>query len=285
MAQHTSWRKFAVGTALFLCASGGAAAESAHEQTLEVRLEKARLSVEVGAVPLVGVLSAIAEQTGAKLLVRGDTGSVRPQAFTDKPLAEGIRQLVEPNHLVMTFAPATDPDAGPRLASLTVYASTAPSPGKAGAEPVQGPSQADPQEPRSDLPSVGDFARGGDERLVAALSRALARDPEALMQGAARRGSPPFEGPEDIYAHRAALASEDPADRIEALQAIGEDGGDRAIGPLFEVLVGDQEAAVRRTAVHILAGLDAEDALAALQGALSDPDPLVRADAAQALGR
>jgi hypothetical protein len=125
MAHHTWWRKFALGVVVFLCASGDAVAQSVHEQTLKVRLEEDRLSVEVGAVPLVDVLKAIAEQTGAKLLVRCDLGAVRPQAFTDQPLAEGIRRLVEPNNLTMTFAPATGPDAGPRLVSLTVCSSTA----------------------------------------------------------------------------------------------------------------------------------------------------------------
>ena len=285
MPHHTSWWNTAAGTILFLYASGGAAAESAHQQMLEVRLAKDRLSVDVGAVPLVDVLDAIAEQAGAELVVRGNLGSVGPQAFTDRPLAEGIRQLVEPNSLAMTFAPAQGPDAGPRLASLTVHASTPRSLGKTGAEPVQRSSPIDPQKLRGDLPSVREFARGGDEGLVAALSRTLVRDPDALRQGAAGRGSQLFERPDGIDASRAALASRDPADRIEALLVIGEDGDSRAIGPLFEVLVGDQDATVRRTAVQILARLDSEDALAALGGALSDPDPSVRAAATQALAR
>jgi HEAT repeat protein len=126
-----------------------------------------------------------------------------------------------------------------------------------------------------------DFARGGDEGLVEALSRALVRDRDALRQGATGPAQP--VAGQDPY--RNALASEDPAYRIEALHAMGEEPGDRAIGPVFEVLVGDEDAAVRRTAVQILAGIDSEDALAALEGALSDPDISVRAAAEQALGR
>jgi HEAT repeats len=278
MAHRILWRKL-LGAVLFLSASGDAAAESAHEPTLEVRLEKDRLSVEVGAVPLVDVLNEIAEQTGAKLLVRGDPGTVQPQAFTGKPLAAGIRLLVEPNNLAMIFAPAMGPDAGPRLASLTVDASTTRSLGEREAEPIRRSSQANTQAPRAGLPSLSDFARGGDEHLVAALSRVLVGDPDALRQGIAS------ERLDDAEAHRAALTSENPADRIEALQAIAERGSNGAIGPLFEVLVGDEDAAVRRTAVQILAGLDSEDALAALGGALSDPDPSVRAAAQQALKR
>ena len=64
--------------------------EGTHEQRLEVRVEKGRLSVDVGAVPLVDVLKAIAEQTGADLLVHGNPGLVRPKAFTDEPLPQGI---------------------------------------------------------------------------------------------------------------------------------------------------------------------------------------------------
>jgi HEAT repeat protein len=66
---------------------------------------------------------------------------------------------------------------------------------------------------------------------------------------------------------------------------MGEEPGGRAIGPLFEVLVGDEDAAVRRTAVQILAGIDSEDALGELEGALFDPDTSVRAAAEQALKR
>lgn len=273
---HTSWRSLALGSVLFLCASGGAVAETAHEQALEVSVEEDRLSVEVGAVPLADVLQAIAEQTGAKLLVRGDPGMVHPQAFMGRPLADGVRQLVGRNSLAMIFAPATGPDPSPRLVALTVHAATAL--GKAAAEPAQQSSQASPQESRANLPSLSDFARGGDERLVTALSHALVRDPDALKQGGV------FEHPDDVDAYRAALASEDPADRIEALQEIGQDRSQRALGPLFEVLIGDEDAAVRRMAVQVLADLDSEDALAALEGALSDPDTSVRAAAAQALG-
>jgi hypothetical protein len=238
-----------------------------HEHKLEVRVEKDRLSVDVGAVPLVDVLNAIAEKTGAELLVHGNPGLVRPQAFTDEPLPRGIRRLVEPNNLAMTFAPAKGPHAEPRLVSLAVYSPTAHPLDEAKAEPVQRSSESDPQEEGGKLPSMRELARGGDEGLVTALSRALVRD---------REGQDPY---------RNVLASADPADRIEALHAIGGGPGDRAIGPLFEVLVGDEDAAVRRTAVQILAGIDSEDALAALEGALSDPDTPVRAAAAQALGR
>jgi hypothetical protein len=282
MAHRTSWRQFAVGTLLFLCASGGAAMEGTHEQRLEVRVEKGRLSVDVGAVPLVDVLKAIAEQTGADLLVHGNPGLVRPKAFTDEPFPRGIRQLVEPNNLAMTFAPAKEPHAEPRLASLTMYASTAHPLAEAKAEPVPRSSQSDPREEGSNLPSMRDFARGGDEGFVTALSRALVGDRDALRQGAATGLAQPVAG-QDPY--RNALASDDPADRIEALHAMGEEPGGRAIGPLFEVLVGDEDAAVRRTAVQILAGIDSEDALSALQGALSDPDTSVRAAAEQALKR
>ena len=72
------------------------------------------------------------------------------------------------------------------------------------------------------------------------------RDRDALRQGAATGLAPSGQDP-----YRNALASDDPADRIEALHAMGEEPGGRAIGPLFEVLVGDEDAAVRRTAVQI----------------------------------
>jgi len=281
MTHSASWRKSVSGAFLLLWMSGGAAADGSNQQTFEVRLEKNRLSVQVGAVPLMDVLEAIAEHTGAELRIRGDPGAVRPQAFTDQPLDAGIRQLVEPNGLVLTFAPAKASDAEPRLTSLVVSASAARSLTDTGAAPVRQSPQADPEEARGDLPSVGDFARGGDQALVAALRKALVENPDALRRGAATQDA---HHPDGVSADRAAFASEDPAERIAALQTIGENARDYSIGPLFEVLVDDQDAVVRRAAAEILAGLGSEDALAALEVALSDTDSGVRAVAKEALG-
>lgn len=214
----------------------------------DVRVDGGRLSVDLGAaVPLVRVLGAIAEQTGAELVVRGDPGEVRPQAFAGRPLAEGIRRLVEPNGLVLAFEPAPGPDAGPsRLSALVVQGP--------GAKP---PVAAAPA-PRPEPPVAA----------VPALLAALVRDDGA-----------------DDYDAAAALASADPLERIGALRAIGYGAGDTALGPLVEALVGDEDAAVRRTAAAILADLGSEDALAALEAALVDPDGSVRAAAAEALDR
>lgn len=281
------WLHLAAAGAAALCLEVQAAAEADPQRPpLDVRVEAGRLSVDiVGAVPLADVLEAIAAQTGAELRLRGEPGDVRPQAFTAKPLADGIRQLVEPNGVAMTFEPTPDPGDAPRLSSLTVYAATAPSPVDGATGSIRGPAAAGAERARDGLPSLWDFGRAGDDSVIAALAEALVRDPDALTREGVGASLGVPEGPEDHDAVRDALASGDPRERIAALWAIGARGGDGAVGPLIGVLTGDEDPEVRRAAVEILAGLDSEAAMPALEGALDDPDATVRAAAAQALAR
>ena len=270
-----------VGTAIGPWWQGVAAADDGGSgRPFDVRVEDGRLSVEVGAVPLTDVLRAIAERAGVDLMVRGELGDVRPQKFTGAPLADGIRRLVEPHGLAMTFEPARGPDGAPRLTSLTVDASVAPSDeAMAGSAGRVGPPTGAERPP-----TLREFARGGDDAVVAALGQALMRDPDALAQGATGAAIGGFEGPEDDSALRAALATDDPLARMEALRTIGAGGNaDAAVGPLVEALIGDEDPEVRRTAVEALADLGSDEALLALEGALDDPDGTVRA-AARALG-
>src|SRR5512144_2114949 len=106
----------ALPLALFcvLCARSAAAG-------LDVRVEGERISAELSQVPIADVLTAIAEQTGAKLIIRGNLGTVRPQAFSGIPLVDALPQLVQPNGVLLQFAPAEDGD-GRRLVAILAVA-------------------------------------------------------------------------------------------------------------------------------------------------------------------
>src|SRR5512132_2001301 len=93
---------------------------------LDVRVQGERISAELSQVPIADVLTAIAEQTGAKLIIRGNLGNVRPQAFSGIPLVDALPQLVQPNGVLLQFAPAEDGD-GRRLVAILAVA-----PGAAG---------------------------------------------------------------------------------------------------------------------------------------------------------
>ena len=267
-------RIISVGAALCSWSQAAAAAEAGAQGPFDVQVDGGRLSVDLGAVPLADVLRAIAEQTGAELVIRGDLGELTPQTFAGKPLAEGIRQLVGSKGLVMTFEPARQSDGAPRLRSLLVSG--------VGATPSPADEDA---ESSGQLPSVWEFGRGGDDAVAAALAQAAAQDPDALVRATAGASVGGSEGLEAEPAVRTALVSDDPLERVRALRAIGARGGEEAVGSLIKALTGDENPEVRRTAVEILADLGSEEARLALEGALDDPDSTVRATAGQVLGR
>jgi HEAT repeat protein len=73
--------------------------------------------------------------------------------------------------------------------------------------------------------------------------------------------------------------------RMAALEVFAESGDPSATSLARRLLESDSSAAVRATAVHVLARADAETRSEVLAQALSDPDPDVRATAVEALPR
>jgi len=73
--------------------------------------------------------------------------------------------------------------------------------------------------------------------------------------------------------------------RMAVMEVLGESGDPSAVEVAEHLLANDSSAAVRATAVYILARSDSHTRLAGLSRALSDPDPDVRATAVEALPR
>jgi hypothetical protein len=274
---------------------------------LDVRVEGERISADLSQVPIADVLTAIAEQTGAKLSIRGDLGTVRPQAFSGVPLVDALPQLAQPNGVLLRFAPAEGGD-GRRLVAIVAVAPGAAGPAGDGSGPqARATPPAGRFDPRKGLPSgfwdydkadaplpeleqrivqLGAIARGSGPAATAASTYVLRADPDPQARKAAigvLAGLRPSD--DGRKALMQAVADADPEVRAAALRALSRGGGEKPVALLAQALKGDADIGVRMAAIQSLSGKDGELARAVLQGALGDENPQVREAAKQALAR
>jgi hypothetical protein len=90
---------------------------------MRIEVVDGALSVEVGAAPFDQILKNIGDQAGVRISVRGDLGEVRPQAFENLPLEEGVRRLVGDNRINLIMLYEADETGGRRLAEVRARAS------------------------------------------------------------------------------------------------------------------------------------------------------------------
>jgi hypothetical protein len=274
---------------------------------LDVRVEGERISADLSQVPVADVLSAIAEQTGAKLSIHGDLGTVRPQAFSDVPLAQALPQMAQPNGLLLRFAPARDGD-GRRLIAIVAVAPGAAGPAGDGSgsqtpatrtighfDPRKGlpPGFWDYDKTDTPLPELeqriaqlGAIASTRGPAATAAATYVLRADPDPQARKATIGVLAALRPTEDgRKALTQAVADVDAEVRAAALRALSRGGGEKPIALLTQALKGDTDVGVRMAAIENLSGKDGELARAVLERALGDPTPEVREAARQALAR
>jgi hypothetical protein len=307
MYRHPAWPPRAVvlsaGLALACSLAGGQAIAA-----LEVQIEGQRISANLSQVPIADVLTAVAEQTGALLSIRGDLGTVRPQAFSRVPLAEALPQLARPNGVLLQFEPAEG--GGRRLIAIRAVApgaigepagAQAPTPPRARKTPI---GHRDPRrglpggmwnydqgeaalpDPDKRIAQLGDIARTRGQAAIAALTYVLVADPDPQVRAAAIRYLAELQSnPEGRQALIQAVADADPQVRTEALRMLSQDPGNKPVALLAQVIKGDADRQVRLAAIENLSGADGELARAVLQGALGDADAEMREAARQAMAR
>lgn len=255
-------------------------------------VEDGLLSAQLGRVPVADVLAAVAEQTGARLSVRGELGNARPQTFSGVPLKEALPRLVQPNGVILQF----DPGSRGEQRLIAIHAVAPGSPG-----------QTKPTAARYDIrpgtqPKLWDYE--DSEKMPAPEQRI------EVLQKLAKQRQPPLQaftfvlgGDPDTSVRRAALglianlpgeeahriviqsvADADPELRIDALRALSA-GGDKPVNLLAQAVKSDGETSVRVAAITMLGRRDGELARAVLEGARNDPDPQIRDAVEQALAR
>jgi hypothetical protein len=273
---------------------------------VDVRVEGGQISADLSQVPIADVLTAVAEQTGARLSIHGDLGTVRPQAFSRLPIVDALPRLAQPNGVLLQFAPA-ESGGGRRLIAIRVVApgTATPAGDGAGRSASKTPAVAR-QDPRKGLPAgfwdyeksdppvpeveeritqLENLARARGPGSTAAVTYVVTADPDPQVRKAAiglMAGLPPSDDGRTALLQAAADA--DPDVRAEALRALSR-GRERPIALLAQALKGDADANVRIAAIENLSGKDGDFARAVLEGALSDADPHIREAAKQALAR
>lgn len=260
---------------------------------LDVSVEDGRLTAQLGSVPLADVLAAVAEQTGARLSVRGELGNARPQAFSDVPLREALPRLVQPNGVILQFGSGDGTDR--RL--VAIHAVAPGSPGKAtsptgirfNARPGTQPKLWDYEEsekmppPEQRIEVLQKLAKQRQPPLHA-FTFVLGGDPDPTVRGAALGLIAGLPG-ED--AHRIVIqsvADADPELRIDALRLLAA-GREKPVNLLAQAARSDVEPSVRLAAIKMLGRRDGELARVVLEGARNDPDPQIRDAVEQALQR
>jgi HEAT repeat protein len=274
---------------------------------IDVRVEGERISADLSQVPIAEVLTAIAEQTGAKLSIRGNLGTVRPQAFSGVPLVDALPQLAQPNGVLLRFAPAEGGD-GRRLVAIVAVAPGAAGPaGDGSGSQVRATPAAGRLDPRKGLPAgfwdydkadaplpeleqriaqLGAIASTRGPAATAATTYVLRADPDPQARKAAIGVLAGLRPSDDARkALTQAVADVDAEVRAAALRALSRGGGEKPVALLAQALKGDTDIGVRMAAIESLSGKDGELARAVLQGALGDADPQVREAAKQALAR
>lgn len=204
----------------------------------EFRIDRGRLSADVGQVPVADVLTRLARDTGAAVLVRGDLGTTRPQSFSDVALLDGLERLVAPNHLVVEFGPDRG-DIAPRLLRIRVFGM--------GAALDRSP------EPLA---------------LAAAAGGAAASQPAARL-------APALDGRLGWSYGDAGKLPPLPM-RVRRIGGIYAASGEGGMAALRSVIESDPDPAARSAAVRAAAGFPYDDAMPLLQQALTDAHPEVR---------
>lgn len=126
------------------------------------------------------------------------------------------------------------------------------------------------------------FVREGEVRALLLLLMVSFASGEALAEEATETPSAPSEG---VDGHLETLRSLDPAERIEAIRALGAARSQEAVGPLARVLREDPSPEVRGWAVRSLSEIGTTEARAALAiAAQHDSDQRVRTLANQMSG-
>lgn len=204
---------------------------------VNVRVERGRITADVGQVPIAGVLARIARDVGAPVLVRGDLGITRPQSFANAPLLDGLERLLAPNHLVIEFGPERG-DVEPRILRIRVFG----------------------------------IGAGQDTSLEPLL---LATAGGAAGSQPAARLAPAFDG--RLGWDYADLSRLPPlAQRVRRIGGIYAVSGEAGLTALRTVLEADPDTAARAAAVRAAGAFPYDQAMPLLQQALTDENADVR---------
>jgi hypothetical protein len=250
--------------------TAGAASDPGGEKRVTLTVQNERISAQLEAVPLRAVLAELAQQTQIEFLIpKQDAQRPLSAKFSDLPLQDGIKRLLEGSNYVLLTDPPAAPGQAPRIKQIRVLSAGAEytkikgradaAAGAAGAAPGQaqatgsGLDSDDPQERIKALEALveahGDVV---NNEIMPTLLESLQGDPS-------------------------------PQVRATALQFIYSSEDKWPIEQLTEVAAKDADPLIRSDAIRGLAVASTDESLAAVRQGLQDPDPKVRYTAQKAL--
>jgi hypothetical protein len=230
-----------------------AAAQGAGQRP-KIKWAEGRLSVEVGAMPVLAVLEEIGRATGAEVTGRGELGSTTPQSFEALPLEAALRRLVGANGIVVLYQPGAEPGAEARVAAIRVYETAlesreaqAPERGAAGQRAAAPPGDA-----RARASRVRELVQAGDDQAVGELQQILtsggdARERRPIVDALVTIGTP-----RAAEALTAALRDQEPEIRSQAAQGVWSITGAGSADVLQDALAVERDPDVRRVLERLL---------------------------------
>lgn len=200
-----------------------AAAETAAPAKVDVTVEDGVLSVDLRNARFEDILRAIAERTGLRFRLTGDLES-SVTAWFALPVAEGIRQLVGDNGLIMIYEPARRQPGQSELTDILVYGA-----------PDGRVVMIEPAVRTSSLDRVyGGFDRVDPMNKLRTVRELYGVDDEAAVEGFAL----------------VPARETDQKFRKLAVFGPGESRGAKALAALLPPALGDKDRSIRFQAIH-----------------------------------
>lgn len=232
----------AIRTCIVMASAVALGSVGAHAQGIQIDAD-GRLSVEVRDTDPVAVIRQIAEQAAFKLVVSEGVQAVPGSwSFSGVPVELGIGRVLGNVDYILTRR--TDDDSHAGIARLWILSKSTPSTLvsvsrvglAAGATDAQGVNQA--------LQEIAQFAQSDD--------------------------------PDRTQRLLTYIDHPDPRVRRTLASALGRVDDQEAVLALGQLMFGDAESAVRRSAATALAQNRSEEAIEMLRGGLEDEDPQVK---------
>ncbi len=216
----------------------------------DIVVEDGLLTLSVQVVPLDSILQELASQTGISFEMKSDVERTITVKFTDLPLVEGLRRILNPDSFVIEYDDGNG-SGSEEINKIIVYGNSSSSGRRIGALPKRSPTGR-----------VGSATRRVPQRLPE-----TEPDPEQSLES-----------------YGSLLKDPDPELREEAISDMVDDFGVASLPYLEKALVSDGNDDVRVAAAGLIGGLEEQRGIAVLAKGLNDLDEDVRMAVVEALG-
>jgi hypothetical protein len=268
------------------CAAGSG--EAPAQGSVSIEIDAGRLTVEARAAPLDEVIRRMGEQAGFDVVTIGDHAEYPSItiSFSNLPVPEAVAAVVgDANHMIYYAAVRGAAERGTLSQVWLLGPSGAPDVGGArGDEDIAVTGNVDHAEMKRLNDAVLRVANQGDAgtdvdraQLLSGLERALGEAPEPLLRARAAVAMGTLRDPGAVPALEAALRDGHASVRAQAINALGQIGGEAATAVLGGVLLyGSADRAERVLAARALWKQNSEAARAYLASGAHDADEKVR---------